>query len=134
MIREAVKTIYFKKFSSRWVNFAQNCHFAHLKPLLCLLLLCIHLWGRQTKIFFEFISNKESHSTEVTSLILLFSEVASAIGFERRNLSKNLVEARDNLFEMHLIQSLKNEFCLPLFSKYPATSKNSYFYKMTLSL
>ena len=35
---------------------------------------------------------------------------------------------------MHLIQSLKNEFCfdLPIFSKYPATSINSYFYKMTL--
>ena len=35
---------------------------------------------------------------------------------------------------MHMIQSLKNEFCfdLPMFSKYPATSKNSYFYKMTL--
>ena len=35
---------------------------------------------------------------------------------------------------MHLIQSLKNEFCfdLPLFSKYPATYINSYFYKMTL--
>jgi len=95
----------------------------------------VSIWGvGRPKYFFEFISNKESHSTEVTSLILLFSEVASAIGFERRNLSKNLVEARDNLFEMHLIQSLKNEFCLPLFSKYPATSKNSYFYKMTLSL
>ena len=36
---------------------------------------------------------------------------------------------------MHLIQSLKNEFCFdfPLFSKYPATSINSYFYKMTLN-
>ena len=35
---------------------------------------------------------------------------------------------------MHLIQSLKNEFCfnLPMFSKYPATSINSYFYKMTI--
>ena len=35
---------------------------------------------------------------------------------------------------MHLIQSLKNEFCfdLPMFSKYLATSINSYFYKMTL--
>ena len=35
---------------------------------------------------------------------------------------------------MHLIQSLKNEFSfdMPLFSKYPATSINSYFYKMTL--
>ena len=37
---------------------------------------------------------------------------------------------------MHLIQSLKNVFCfdLPMFSKYPATSINSYFYKMTLYL
>ena len=37
---------------------------------------------------------------------------------------------------MHLIQSLKNEFCfdLPMFTKYPATSINSYFYKMTLCL
>ena len=36
---------------------------------------------------------------------------------------------------MHLIQSLKNEFCfdLPLFSKYLPTSINSYFYKITLS-
>ena len=35
---------------------------------------------------------------------------------------------------MHLIQSLKIKFCfdLPMFSKYPATSINSYFYKMTL--
>ena len=35
---------------------------------------------------------------------------------------------------MHLIQSLKKEFCfdLPMFSKYPATSINSYFYRMTL--
>ena len=34
---------------------------------------------------------------------------------------------------MHLIQSLKNEYCfdLPLFSKYPTTSIKSYFYKMT---
>ena len=36
---------------------------------------------------------------------------------------------------MHLIQSLKNEFCfdLPMFSKYLATSINSYFYKITLT-
>ena len=35
---------------------------------------------------------------------------------------------------MHLIQSFKNKFCfdLPLFSKYPDTSINSYFYKITL--
>ena len=33
-----------------------------------------------------------------------------------------------------LSQSLKNEFCLdlPMLSKYPATSVNSFFYKMTL--
>ena len=38
------------------------------------------------------------------------------------------------LIDMHLIQSLKNEFCfdLPMFSKYLASSINSYFYKMTL--
>ena len=37
---------------------------------------------------------------------------------------------------MHLIQSLENEFCfdLPIVSEYPATSINSYFYKMTLVL
>ena len=50
------------------------------------------------------------------------------------NLGKNLVDARSNLIDMHLIQSLKNEFSFdfPIFSKYPATSINSYFYKMTL--
>ena len=37
---------------------------------------------------------------------------------------------------MHLIESLKTEFCFDLFmfSKYPATSINCYFYKMTLLL
>ena len=37
---------------------------------------------------------------------------------------------------MHLIQFSKNEFCfdLPMFSKYPATFINSYFYKMTLNV
>ena len=37
---------------------------------------------------------------------------------------------------MHLIKPLKNEFCfdLPMFSKKPATSINSYFYKMTLDV
>ena len=57
------------------------------------------------------------HSTEVTSFILLFSEENSAISLERRNLGKKLVDARNNLINMHLIQSLKNEFCfdLPLF-------------------
>ena len=64
---------------------------------------------------------------------MLFSEVTSAISFETSNLGIKLVDARNNLIDMHLIQSLKNEFCfdLPLFSKYPATSINSYFYKMT---
>ena len=76
----------------------------------------------------------ESHSTEVTSFILLFSEVTRAIRFERRNLGKKFVDARKNLIVMHLIQSLKNEFRfdLPLFLMYPATSINSYFYKITL--
>ena len=47
---------------------------------------------------------------------------------------KKLVDARDNLIDMHFIQYLKNEFCfdLPLLSKYLATSINSYFYKITL--
>ena len=64
---------------------------------------------------------------------MLFSEVTSAISFERRNLGKELVDARNNLIDMHLLQSLKNEYCfdLPLFSKYPTTSIKSYFYKMT---
>ena len=53
---------------------------------------------------------------------------------KKQRKGKNLVDARSNLIEMHLIQSLKNEFSfdLPMFSKYPATSINSYFYKMTL--
>ena len=36
---------------------------------------------------------------------------------------------------MHLIQSLENEFYfdLPMFSKYPAISIKSYFYKIVLS-
>ena len=67
---------------------------------------------------------------------MLFSEVTIAISFERRNLGKKLEDARNNLTDMLLIQSLKNEFCLdlPLFSKYPDTSINSYFYKMTLCI
>ena len=58
-----------------------------------------------------------------------FSEIT-----ESWKLENKLVGARNNLIDMHLIQSLKNEFCidLPLFSKYPATSINMYFYKMTL--
>ena len=54
--------------------------------------------------------------------------------FWKKKFRKKLVDARNNLTDMHLFQSLKNEFCfdLPLFSKYPATSINSYFYKMTL--
>ena len=47
---------------------------------------------------------------------------------------KNFKDAGNKLIDMHLIQSLKSEFCfdLPLFSKYLATSINRYFYKMTL--
>ena len=69
-----------------------------------------------------------------TSFILLFSEVTSAISFKRSNLGKKLIDVRNYLIDMYLIQSLKNEFCfdLPLFSKYPATSINSNLYKMTL--
>ena len=65
---------------------------------------------------------------------MLFTEVTIAISYERRDLGKKLLDARTNLIDMHLIQSLKNEICfdLPLFSKYPATSINRYFYKMTL--
>ena len=64
---------------------------------------------------------------------MLFSEVTIAISLERRNLGE-LVDGRNNLIDMHLIQSLENDFCfdLPLLSKYPATSIKSYFYKMTL--
>ena len=44
---------------------------------------------------------------------------------------KNLyLDVINNLTDMLLIQSLKNEFCLDL----PDTSINSYFYKMTLYL
>ena len=52
----------------------------------------------------------------------------------KKQFRKKLVDARNDFIDMHLIQSLKNKFWfdLPLFSKYPATSKNSYFYKMTL--
>ena len=65
---------------------------------------------------------------------MLFTEVTIAISYERRDLGKKLLDARTNLIDMHLIQSLKNEICfeLPLFSKYPDTSINRYFYKMTL--
>ena len=65
---------------------------------------------------------------------MLFTEVTNAISFLRRNVGKKLLDARSNLIDMHLIQSLKNEFCfdLPMFSKYPATSLNNNFYKMTL--
>ena len=56
--------------------------------------------------------------------------------FWKKKFRKKLVDARNDFIDMHLIQSLKNEFWfdLPLFSKYPATSKNSYFYKMTLCI
>ena len=80
-------------------------------------------------MYFRAITKHYIDSTEVTSFNLLFFEVTIAISFKRRNLGKKLVDARINLIDMHLIQSLKNEFCfdLPSFSKYPATSINSYF-------
>ena len=64
-----------------------------------------------------------------------FHFAVSAISFERRNIGKKLVDTRINLIDMRLIQSLKNDFSfhLPLFSKYPATSINRYFYKMNLT-
>ena len=43
---------------------------------------------------------------------MLFSEVSGAISFERRNLGEKIEEARNNLIEMHLIQSLKMNFAL----------------------
>ena len=44
-----------------------------------------------------------------------------------------LIDARNNLMDMYLLQSLNNEVSFDLaFLKYPATSINSYFYKMTL--
>ena len=72
---------------------------------------------------------KQSHSTEITTFILLFSEVTSAIIFEKRNFGKKHEAARNNLIDMHLILSLKNEFCfdLPLFTKYIG-----YFYKHSI--
>ena len=87
-----------------------------------------------TSLDFNYVK-LQSHSTEVTSFILLFSEVTSqCYKFWKKKYMKKLVDARNNLINMHSIQSLINEFCfdLPLFSKYPATSINSYFYKMTL--
>ena len=44
--------------------------------------------------------------------------------FWKKKFRKKLVDARNNLIDMHLIQSLKNKFSidLPLFPKYPATS------------
>ena len=65
---------------------------------------------------------------------MLFSEVSGAKSFERRNLGKKPEDARNNFIDMHLIQFLEFEFGfdLHLFSKYLATSINSYFYKMTL--
>ena len=50
----------------------------------------------------------------MTSFILLFSEVSGAISFERRNLGEKIDDARNNLIDMHLIQSLKNEFSFDL--------------------
>ena len=49
--------------------------------------------------------------------------------FLKKQFRKKLVDARNNLIDMHLIQSLKINF-----SKYPATSINSYFYGMILWL
>ena len=57
------------------------------------------------------ILTSASHSTEVTSFILLFSEVTSAISFEKRNFRNKLVDARNNLIDIHLIQFWKKEFC-----------------------
>ena len=41
-----------------------------------------------------------SYSTEVTSFILLFSEVTSVIRFERRNLGKKLEDANRHAFDL----------------------------------
>ena len=46
------------------------------------------------------------HFIGVTSFILMFSEVTSAIIFEKRNLGNNLGDARNNFTDMHLIQFL----------------------------
>ena len=50
---------------------------------------------------------------------MLFSEVTTDKRFEKRNLGNKLVDARNNLIDMHLMQFLKNEFCfaLPMFAK-----------------
>ena len=69
----------------------------------------------------------QSHSTEVTRSILLFSEVTSAISFEKRNLGNKLVDARKNLIDLHLIQFLKNEFCFA-----GVFQVTSYFHKRLL--
>ena len=46
-----------------------------------------------------------------------------------RNLGIKLVDDRNNLIDVHLIQFLKDGFyyALPMFTKYPATSINGYF-------
>ena len=46
------------------------------------------------------------HFIGVTSFILMFSEVTSAIIFEKRNLGNKLGDARNNFTDMHLIQYL----------------------------
>ena len=49
-------------------------------------------------------------------------ELIFDLGKGRLQKKSDFVDTRRNLIDMHLIQSLKNEFCfdLPLFSKYPA--------------
>ena len=46
------------------------------------------------------------HFVGVISFILMFSEVTSAIIFEKRNLGNKLRDARNNFTDMHLIQFL----------------------------
>ena len=69
---------------------------------------------------------KPTHPTKVRKILHFF--------FLKPSLMEKIVDARNNLIDMNLIQPLKTDFFinLPLFSKYPATSINSYFYKMTL--
>ena len=63
----------------------------------------------------------------------MFSEVTYAISSEKSNLGSKLVDARNNLLDIHLIKFLRNEFCFFCLSfQKPATSINGYSYKMTL--
>ena len=52
-----------------------------------------------------------SHSTEVTSFILLFSEATSAISFDKRNLGNKLVDARNNLIHGAVLRLTGFEKC-----------------------